>query len=232
MRVLAVGDIHTKTWIIDEVKKLIGEYDRIIFVGDYADDWNKTAINSVNTWSQLRKLQDEHIEKIDIVLGNHDYIYVNYTKSTQSGYDKFTQTMIDVPESRDLRNWLKALPITLTVNGVTYSHAGVTKEWFKKYGLDRKYYSAGTDLWTPDSPLWARPPAEYMDIPQVFGHTPSETCWEVQPNIWCIDTFSTYPNGDEYGDNTLLEIENGNKFKKRKIKNDNDSTNGVTQGLS
>ena len=232
MKVLAVGDIHTKLWIIEEVEKLVEEYDRVVFVGDYADDWGVSPQCSIATWSWLMKLEDKFPDKVSVVMGNHDYIYVNYTKTTQSGYDRFTQTLIDVPENRELWRWLKGLPVTLTVDGVTYSHAGFTGEWFKQHGLDKNYSSAGNDLWTDDSPLWARPPeANYMDIPQVFGHTPSETCWEVQPNVWCIDTFSTYPNGDPIGDQTVLEILDGKKFTKRKIKNDDNNTDGVTEGL-
>lgn len=37
-RVLAIGDIHTKTWIVDKVSKVIDDYDKVVFCGDYADD--------------------------------------------------------------------------------------------------------------------------------------------------------------------------------------------------
>lgn len=227
MRVLAVGDIHTKIWIIKAVEEIIDDYDAIVFVGDYADDWNATPQMAINTWAHLRDLQQRYPEKVRLVLGNHDYIYVNYTKTGQSGYNKFTQTLIDMPESRGLRNWLKDLPIVVDLDGVKYSHAGITETFNEEYTAEH--------LWEDNSPLWARPYSSayrYLDITQVFGHTPSGTCWEVSPGIWCIDTFSTYPDGMPIGDHTVLEIENGNKFTKRKIKNGDDNSNGFSRRVS
>lgn len=201
MRVLAVGDIHTKLCIIDKARKLIDDYDAVVFVGDYADDWKAGPMDSINTWEELRSLS--HAEpKVKLVTGNHDYIYTHKTPTKQSGYNYVTQTLLDAPENRGLKEWLANLPITLKLDEVTYSHAGLTV-----------FYTEGHELWDDDSPLWARPGGEdYQDIPQVFGHTPSKTCYEVQPHVWCIDTFSTYPDGRYIGDCTALEVVDGKSF--------------------
>lgn len=202
MRVLAIGDIHTKIDIIEQAAEVIDFYNAIVFVGDYADDWKASPQLTIGTWRRLKDFQESHPSKVKIIMGNHDYIYVNYTKSTQSGYSKFTQTLIDMPENRDLREWLRQLPITLELDGVTYSHAGLTES-----------FEEGDNLWDDNSPIWARPDiSTYRNIPQVFGHTPSDTCWEVSPNVWCIDTFSTYPDGEKVGDETVLEVTNGENF--------------------
>lgn len=222
MKVLAIGDIHTKMWIIDEVRKLIDYYDAVVFVGDYADDWHASPVKSIQTWKELRSLS--HSEpKVKLVTGNHDYIYANKTPSKQSGYNYITQTLIDSPENKGLKEWLANLPVTLKLNNVTYSHAGLTV-----------FYTEGHELWDDDSPLWARPGGEeYQDIPQVFGHTPSETCWEVQPNVWCIDTLSTYSSGTPVGDGTVLQIIDGKEFSKIKLKkvltNGNNRSSSVTR---
>jgi predicted MPP superfamily phosphohydrolase len=204
MRVLAIGDIHTKLWIVDKVRQLTDDYDQIVFVGDYADDWNASPLESINTWKELRSLS--HSEpKVKLVTGNHDYIYVHKTPTKQSGYNQLTQFLLDT--NKGLKEWLQKLPLTLKIDGVTYSHAGITDTWV----------GDPSNLWFDCSPLWARPPwADYRDIPQVFGHTPQKTCLEVQLNAWCIDTFSTDPNGNPLGDYTVLEITNG-KFKKVKL---------------
>lgn len=209
MRALAVGDIHTKIDIIDKVWEVVDFYNAIVFVGDYADDWKASPQDAIETWKKLKDFQEAYPSKVKILIGNHDYIYVNYTKSTQSGYSKFTQTLIDMPENRELREWLRNLPVTLELDGVTYSHAGLT-ESFKE----------GDNLWDDNSPIWARPnDVEYKKIPQVFGHTPSDTCWEVSPNVWCIDTFSTYPDGDKVGDETILEVTDGELFEVKSLEN-------------
>lgn len=204
MKVLAVGDIHTKAEIIFAVEKLIDKYDAIVFVGDYADDWNAPPMRTLNTWRYLKDFQDNYPDKVHVMMGNHDYIYVNQTPTIAGGYNKMTQFTLNLPDNKDLKNWLSNLPITLKLDGVTYSHAGLTI-----------FYEEGHNLWDDYSPIWVRPGDEdYQAIPQVFGHTPSPTCWEVEPNIWCIDTFSTYPDGTLIGDQTVLEITNGKKFNK------------------
>lgn len=201
MKVLAIGDIHTKLWIIDKVRKLIDDYDAVVFVGDYADDWKAGPMDSIRTWKELRSLS--HAEpNVKLVTGNHDYNYARKISPTQPGYNYITQTLLDAPENKGLKEWLSNLPITLKLDGVTYSHAGLTV-----------FYTEGHELWDADSPLWARPGGEdYQDIPQVFGHTPSKTCYAVQPHVWCIDTFSTYPDGQHIGDCTALEVINGKSF--------------------
>lgn len=209
MKVLAVGDIHTKLWIIDRVRKIIDNYDAVVFCGDYADNWDASPALSIQTWKELRSLS--HSEpKVKLVTGNHDYIYAHKTPTKQSGYNYVTQTLIDAPENKGLKEWLGNLPTTLKLDGVTYSHAGLTV-----------FYAEGHELWDDDSPIWARPGGEeYQDIPQVFGHTPSETCWEVKPDVWCIDTFSTRSNGVHLGDKTALEIINGKEFNKISLANE------------
>ena len=219
MKTLAVGDIHTKTWIIDRVEKLIDKYDAIVFCGDYADDWHKDALDSIETWNRLYLLHQAHPDKVKLVLGNHDFIYVRKTPSLQRGYNTITQLAINSPANNYLRQWLLGLPITLEVDGVTFSHAGIAKGWDGTQEM--------SDLWQDQSPIWARPQySEYLQVPQVFGHTPQRTCTELHPNIWAIDTFSTYSDGTPIGDHTVLEIKNGKTFKKIKL---NENTNNTTR---
>lgn len=207
-KILAVGDIHTKIWIIEKVAKVINDYDKVIFCGDYADDFNASPQNTLDTWNTMRDLQIKNLSKVVLVIGNHDYIYVNDTPSMQSGYNPVTHVLIDAPENNNLKSWLADLPVIIEIDGVSYSHAGITNEW------------SGTKdvggLWNNMSPIWARPGGNitYKDTLQVFGHTPSETCYEVKNGVWCIDTFSTMPDGSPFGDGSILQITDGEKFTK------------------
>lgn len=225
MKVLAVGDVHTKTWIINEVRKIADNYDAVVFVGDYADDWGKLPRDTIQTWLELRLLQKEK-PHVQLVIGNHDYIYVNKTSTISGGYSMGTQFILDVPENKKLKKWLSDLPVVIEVDGVTYSHAGLVDSFKQEY--------TSKWLWNDNSPLWVRPLEGnfYLEMPQVFGHTPSETCWEVQPNIWCIDTFSTYPDGRQFGDNTVLEVIDGKTFNKIKLEKQNARNNNTTSGIS
>lgn len=221
MKVLAVGDIHTKLWIITQIKSMVDDYDNIIFVGDYADDWNSGPLQTIETWKALKAFQDEYPDKVKLVIGNHDYIYVNNVHTISGGYNTVTQTLLNAPENEDIRYWLNALPYYMQIDHVTYTHAGIAEGWDYSTTVDR--------MWSDDSPIWLRPGSlPYAKIPQVFGHTPSETCWEVEPNVWCIDTFSTYPDDTPVGDYSLLEIVDGKTFNKiEMIKNDNNRIDGI-----
>jgi predicted MPP superfamily phosphohydrolase len=211
-KVLAIGDIHTKTWIIEKVSKVIGDYDSIVFCGDYADNFDASPQDTIKTWRTLKDLQTKHQNKVNLVLGNHDYIYVYDTPSLQSGYNPITHVLIDAPENNNLSEWLMNLPIVIEIDGVTYSHAGITNEWSGTQNVK--------GLWNDVSPIWARPNKgiSYKAITQVFGHTPINTCKEIQEHVWCIDTFSTMHYGSHIGDNSALEVIDGKKFSKTYLK--------------
>ena len=55
MKVLFVGDVHNHSYIFEDVKKLDDKYhfDRIIFTGDYVDDWNTTNKESLETLDKV-----------------------------------------------------------------------------------------------------------------------------------------------------------------------------------
>jgi predicted MPP superfamily phosphohydrolase len=207
-KVLAVGDIHTKNWIIERVAKVLNDYDKIIFCGDYADDFTAGPQDTIDTWKVLKDLRAKNRGKVELVTGNHDYIYVNNTPSLQSGYNPMTQVLIDALENKKLKKWLIKLPVIVEIDGVSYSHAGITNEWNGAEDV--------SGLWNDISPLWARPGGSimYKNMPQVFGHTPSDTCYEVKKRVWCIDTFSTMPDGSPFGDGSVLQIIDGKKISK------------------
>ena len=45
MKILCVGDIHAKPQIIYAVAKLVKDYDRVIFLGDYLDPYGFEEIS-------------------------------------------------------------------------------------------------------------------------------------------------------------------------------------------
>lgn len=208
MRVLAVGDLHAKQWILYEVAEVINNYDAVVFVGDYADNWNTSATHSIATWRLLKNLSMD--PKVHVLIGNHDYSYIHpEIAGRSSGWSHVTFTLLNTPEKKSLKEWLLSLPYKLELDGVTYSHAGITNEW----NGDESVYG----LWNDSSPIWARPmqmggSITYKNIPQVIGHNPSEKIWQPEPNVWCIDTFSERQDNTPIGDQTVLEIVDGKEF--------------------
>jgi hypothetical protein len=207
-KVLAIGDLHTKIWVIEKVAKAIQNYDKVIFCGDYADDFKAGPQDTINTWKKLKDLQTKHRSKVELVIGNHDYIYVVNTPSLQTGYNPLTHVLIDAPENKNLKEWLTGLPVIIEIDGVTYSHAGIANSWSGEQDV--------TGLWNDTSPIWVRPGGDtsYKYTPQVFGHTPVDTCHEIKNKLWCIDTFSTMPDGTPIGDGSVLQIIDGKQFSK------------------
>ncbi len=215
MKCLAIGDVHSKTWMIYEIADLVDFYDKIVFVGDYADNWNTPPTHSLSVWRLIRQLMQSYPDKVHAVIGNHDYAYIHpEIAGRSSGWDQVTFTLINAPENKKIKNWLLSLPITLELDGITFSHAGITNEW----NGDESVYG----LWNDTSPIWARPRemgghTTYKDIPQVIGHNPSKEIWNPAPNVWCIDTFSEDQQNNFIGDQTLLEIIDGKEFLPIKI---------------
>lgn len=233
MKVLAIGDCHTKSWIIHDAAEVIDFYDKIVFCGDYSDNFNTEPLKSIGTWKTLHTFMKSWPDKVQAVIGNHDYAYVHQEISGRSsGWDPITFTLLNSPENRFLKDWLFTLPVTFELDGVTFSHAGITEEWDGKEEV--------MSLWNDVSPIWARPAhfgghINYKNIPQVFGHNPSETCTEYQKDVWCIDTFSEDQNNNRIGDQTMLEIIDGKEFKKIDIKNiheNNSSSSSVENKVS
>ena len=213
MKLLAVGDIHAKAWIIDSVESLVSEYDKVVFIGDYVDDWDSNPEDSMKVLKKLKHLQDINSEdKIDCLIGNHDFAYIHGMKSKNSGYSRILQLILN--DNKEIKDWLRDLSYSSYYDGVIYSHAGLTEE-FLKGSIEQ---DKTINLWNDHTPIWVRPfDYAYLKTKQVFGHTPHETCTELLPDIWCIDTFSTKPNGDNIGDCTALEIIDGKEFNIIKI---------------
>lgn len=79
MKFLFVGDVHNKKFIFDDVKKLDTKYnfDRIIFLGDYVDDWNTDNHNSLEILNIVFSLKDSDRAKYTFLLGNHELSYLD-----------------------------------------------------------------------------------------------------------------------------------------------------------
>jgi predicted phosphodiesterase len=229
-KVLAIGDIHTKQWIIHDVARVLDLFDRVIFCGDYADNWNAGAMRTIETWGLLRELMQSNHDKVYAVIGNHDYAYIHpEIAGHSSGWNQATFTLINAPENKKLKNWLLTLPVELGIDGVVFSHAGITEAW----DGDESVYG----LWDNESPIWVRPKefggynTVYRNIKQVIGHNPSKKIWNPAPNVWCIDVFSETPDNTPIGDQTMLKIIDGEKFTVVNIKEILNENNSNTPGI-
>jgi len=234
MKILAVGDVHTRSWMFYEVAELLEHYDKVVFLGDYVDNWNTPTHKSLGAWKTLHMLMQSHPDKVHAVIGNHDYAYIHpEIAGRSSGWSPDTFTALTFPENKYLKDWLLTLPVTIELDGVTFSHAGVTEQWNGQLDVP--------SLWNDASPIWARPRQfggniKYKDIPQVIGHNPSPEIWNPEPQVWCVDTFSEHQDNSPIGDQSLLEIIDGKEFNIFTLENiqneNNDNTSSVEDQVS
>ncbi len=206
MKVLTVGDIHLKPWILDNVDNAIEKHnpDKVILLGDYFDDWDSTILDYKNMSDRLDKFIIKHGDKIVLMYGNHELSYLLPIHC--SGYNYYVKDIV-----RDFCSRYKLNYIFETDN-IYWSHAGITQRWYDIWirpdnnkndwnsnGLrQQKWNSAGPMRGGNDtpSPLWADM-SELIDDPwksnkcksQIVGHSPiSEHVFH--NNIVFCDTLS------------------------------------------
>lgn len=80
MKILFVGDIHNHQYIFEDIKRLDKEYnfDKIICLGDYVDDWDHNGKNSIESLNKVIKLKQSNLNKYIFCLGNHELSYLGY----------------------------------------------------------------------------------------------------------------------------------------------------------
>ena len=240
MRTLVIGDTHLKfVDIVEKVEETIERWNikRVVFTGDYCDDWRATEASFEADIIELADWVEDRREEgltVDLLFGNHDFQYLIGEPGPG--------TMIE--EMRFVRDVLfpLELKIAAVVDDLLITHAGVTQDWADEWleqtddihaiahdlnaMLEEGAYDAlrtcgpgrgGSDI---PSPLWADLAELTSDplpnIRQIVGHTPVGSCWKApcdtldgEPDIWACDTFSTTPNLWPIGDGSMLLVKDG-----------------------
>ena len=75
MRYITIGDIHGR----DDWQAInIRNYDKIIFIGDYVDSFEKSDFAILENLKKIISLKKRHPDKVVLLLGNHDVQYLHY----------------------------------------------------------------------------------------------------------------------------------------------------------
>jgi hypothetical protein len=140
MKILCVGDIHAKPQIVYAVAKLVKDYDRVIFLGDYADDWGADPDQSRIALEAVTELATLNPVNVVLLRGNHDFSeYYGYTKREFicSGFNIGTHNLCQ----RIYRDNWHRLYTAYIIHGNSeevgndwwISHAGITNGWYKQW---------------------------------------------------------------------------------------------------
>lgn len=235
-KVLVCGDLHTKYHIFEYVKSLACKFDKVIFLGDYVDDWNAPPEASQNLINALIEWKKTEPNKVVLLWGNHDLSEYVPNTFRCAGYNQRTSALV----SGIFEKNKKLFQIAYAWNGILFTHAGLTENFAKQIGVDDLEYKltpiiadelnslmgnsenltrlaqsgqARGGISVP-SPIWADKMELIEDycsnLRQVVGHTPVEQVSKFEVGdtslVFC-DTFSTMPNGKPIGDGSLLGIE-------------------------
>lgn len=236
---LIVGDMHCKQGMILPLVDAAAEghgVSRIVFLGDYADEWNSTACDVVEgidiqlEWAN--RISSRGVEVI-FLLGNHDFEYL----LGEGCSGTHLEAMADIKEALgriDMR-------VAADVDGYLVTHAGLTQGWRSEYApkcsdardiaarLNELYLGGSYYDWRKlaacgpsrggheiPSPLWADKRDLEADaalgIRQIAGHTPVKTCGRLRRrdvDVWLCDTFSLTSKMCPIGDGSMLLIEDG-----------------------
>lgn len=199
MKILFVGDIHTKYGIIERIENIIktnDDIEKIIFTGDYVDDWNAIEDDNLEILEIIFNLKKNYPDKINLLVGNHEFSYLGYPCS---GHINSIKTEKLLQDNLDL------LDVIYKSDNFIVSHAGFTNLWVDscKYVCGYKDFDELIDIinnsfhskqrniinflsvasktssgdFITASPLWARPKDHInsmIELPkdQIVGHTP------------------------------------------------------------
>lgn len=227
MKVLFVPDIHCKMYMFDDVEKLdkLYDFDKVIFLGDYVDDWNCNGQDSIECLNKLISLLDSNPKKYIACIGNHDAAYL-WKFGCSGNSEEYFEQIHNLLEANKEKFYIY-YSIQLGTEQYVCSHAGFSQEWLDYHNitdlsnLGKEWTQHPEQFWTIgklsggyelSGPLWLRPD-EIRSLPsfkQIVGHTPVKT---IQPyyDYVIVDTHSTYPDGSRYGDQNYL-MWDGKKF--------------------
>lgn len=130
MKVLIIPDVHgTDNW--KKAEELIEEVDKVVFLGDYFDNWENKWPEQGKNFEDICSFKRKNMEKVEVLLGNHDWSYISPTKygSSVSGHQN--------EHAKEIHDLLVAnrdiIKIASECDGWVFSHAGFSNCWVEQF---------------------------------------------------------------------------------------------------
>lgn len=181
MKIVAIGDIHGRDcWKL--IVKQEADADKFVFMGDYLDTHDEiSGTDQRMNFHQIREFKQANPNKVVLLLGNHDFHYLDVADGEQyGGYSAKDAVINRVIMESAIRN--EEVQVAYAVKPFLFTHAGVTIMWimnavekkeitpenveetinglFLKDPRHFQFTGHGTDPSGNDlgqSPLWVRP---------------------------------------------------------------------------
>lgn len=129
MKTLIVGDLHTKCHILDQIINISKNYDKVVFLGDYVDDWGSMPEASWNILNKLKDFYTDNVGKVILLLGNHDLSEWLGKNFKCSGWNTYTSNYV----GNFMSNFIPIFRLAYAQDGYLFTHAGITRGWAEKY---------------------------------------------------------------------------------------------------
>lgn len=175
MKILGIGDIHGRSdWkkILDQEK----DYDKVVFIGDYFDSFDIPGLTQISNFKDILKFKSDNLDKVVLLIGNHDYHYLGGVNERYSGYQGYLRFEIEMI----LEDNKSLLQMCYQHDNFIFTHAGISKDWYDN-SLMKFFSSRGIDC--DEDFIEKKINLAFSINPKLFGFTPG-------------------PRRDQYGDET------------------------------
>ena len=168
--ILIIPDVHGRTFWKDALDD-IEDYDKVIFLGDYLDPYPGEGIKFVEAMevlSSIVQLKVENLDKVVLLLGNHDLHYFNPLYRDKAMCWRYDEEYAEMAEEYFDMNKRKGIEFLAEVSR-------------KRGGLA----PVGSIVWNDLSEFESS--KDFPGIYQVFGHTQQMESAVIQKSYACLD---------------------------------------------
>ena len=89
MKLIALGDTHGRT-LWKQIVEKNQDADKIVFIGDYFDTHDNVSVDQqIENFKDIIEFKKNNMEKVVLLLGNHDFHYLNGAQEKYSGFQAF-----------------------------------------------------------------------------------------------------------------------------------------------
>ena len=132
MKILINPDIHGRVFWKYSIEHK-DEFDKIIFLGDYLDAYSPDLlVNEKDNFKEIIQFKKDNLDKVILLLGNHDCHYINSKILHSSRYNPFKASIYH----KLFNDNLDLFQLVYIYNKYLFSHAGVYEEWLKMCDLN------------------------------------------------------------------------------------------------
>jgi hypothetical protein len=214
MKIVCLGDTHGRTHWKNIVAKET-DADKIVCIGDYFDTHYDVSVDQqIQNFIDILNFKKENVDKVILLIGNHDFHYLKGAQETYPGYQKFRA--VDINEVLEPAVSTGLLQMCYVYENYVFTHAGLTKTWCSdndinlselensvnrrfmsniesfRFTYGDNYSQSGNDVTQP--PIWVRIPSLLKNKLEgyrfVVGHTTIEEL-TITDSLIGIDTIGT-----------------------------------------